>query len=160
MKNARKQSLHVSLDLHEYNSMGQDPSANKEKFLTAWRQISARYQDAPESILFEILNEPSGELNPALWNEYLAAALVIIREKNPTRIVIVGPAFHNSIAHLSELQVPEKDRNIIVTVHYYIPEDFTHQGAVWAEPKRELGVAWLGTKQEREVLDRDFDKAA
>jgi endoglucanase len=140
VKNAREQGLHISLDLHEYNAMGEDPTGNKEKFLAAWRQLSARYQDAPDSVLFELLNEPSGKLTPALWNECLAEALAIVRERNPTRTVIVGPAFWNSIAHLSELQLPENDRNLIVTVHYYIPMDFTHQGAAWAGRKDKLGV--------------------
>jgi endoglucanase len=160
VKNAREQGLRIGLDLHEYNALGDGPDANKEKFLAAWRQLSARYQDQPEGVLFEILNEPYGKLTPALWNDYLAEALAIIREKNPTRTVIIGPAFWNSIAHLSELQLPDNDRNIIVTVHYYIPMDFTHQGAAWAGRKDKLGVDWLGTEKEREVLDRDFDKAA
>lgn len=81
VKNAREQGLRISLDLHEYNSMGEDPAANKEKFLAAWRQLSAHYQDQPETVLFEILNEPSRKLTPALWNGYLAEGLAIIREK-------------------------------------------------------------------------------
>jgi len=90
----------------------------------------------------------------------LAEGLAIIREKNPTRTVIVGPAFWNSIDHLAELELPAADRNLIVTVHYYTPMDFTHQGAAWADRKDKLGVEWLGTEEERGVLKRDFDKAA
>ena len=111
-------------------------------------------------MLFEVLNEPSRKLTPALWNEYLAEALAIIREKNPTRTVIVGPAFWNSIDHLAELELPAADRNLIVTVHYYTPMDFTHQGAAWADRKDKLGVEWLGTEAELGVIKRDFDKAA
>jgi endoglucanase len=160
VKNAKEQGLRMSLDLHEYNAMGEDPPGNKEKFLAAWRQLSMRYKDEPESVLFEILNEPSSKLTPELWNEYLAEALAIVREKNPTRTVIIGPAFWNSIAHLPELQLPDNDRNIIVTVHYYTPMDFTHQGAAWAGRKDKLGVDWLGTEKDLEVLNRDFDKAS
>jgi len=160
VREAQAQDLQVILDLHEYNSLGNDPAANKGKFLAFWRQLSAHCQNAPESVLFEVLNEPNHKLTPALWNEYLAEGLAIIREKNPTRAVIVGPAYWNSIDHLTELMLPAADRHLIVTVHYYTPMDFTHQGAAWAGRKDKLGVDWLGTEKELRVLNGDFDKAA
>ena len=97
VKNAHQQGLQVILDLHEFGNMGDDPAANKEKFLAFWRQLSAHYPKAPASVYFEVLNEPSRKMTAALWNEYLREALAIIREKNPTRTVIIGPAFWNSI---------------------------------------------------------------
>jgi endoglucanase len=145
MKHAQAQGLFVILDLHEFNALGNDPEGNKEKFLAFWRQISARYRDAPASVVFEILNEPSQKLTPTLWNGYLREALAIIRGKNPTRTVIVGPAFWNSVDHLPELELPDSDRNLIVTVHYYKPMEFTHQGASWTNQRDKLGVDWLGT---------------
>ena len=160
VREARAQDLRVILDLHEFNALGNDPVTNKVKFLAFWRQLSTHCQDAPESVLFEILNEPCRKLTPALWNEYLAEALAIIREKNPTRTVIVGPAFWNSIDHLAELQLPAADRHLIVTVHYYKPMDFTHQGAAWADRKDKLGVNWLGTEADLRAINEDFDKAS
>jgi endoglucanase len=160
VREAQAQDLRVILDLHEFTALGNDPEANKAKYLAFWRQLSAHCQKAPESVLFEVLNEPNKKLTPDLWNQYLAEGLAIIREKNPTRTVIVGPAFWNSIDHLSELELPASDRHLIVTVHYYTPMDFTHQGAAWANRKDKLGVEWLGTEDELGVLNRDFDKAA
>jgi endoglucanase len=160
IREAQAQELRVILDLHEFTSMGTDPATNKVKFLAFWRQLSRYCQGSPQSVLFEVLNEPSGKLTPALWNDYLAEALAIIREKNPTRTVIVGPAFWNSIDHLAELELPAADRNLIVTVHYYKPMDFTHQGAAWADRKDKLGVEWLGTEAELHAIKDDFDKAA
>jgi endoglucanase len=160
IREAQAQELRVILDLHEFTTMGGDPVTNKVKFLAFWRQLSRYCQGSPQSVLFEVLNEPSDKLNPALWNEYLAEALAIIRQKNPTRTVIVGPAFWNSIDHLAELELPAADRNLIVTVHYYTPMDFTHQGAPWAGRKDKLGIDWLGTEKELGVIKGDFDKAA
>jgi endoglucanase len=157
---AREQGLAVILDLHEYGAMGNDPEANKPKFLSFWRQLSVHCQNAPQSVLFEVLNEPSRKMTPELWNQYFREALAIIREKNPTRTVIVGPGFWNSIGHLHELDLPDKDRNLIVTVHYYTPMEFTHQGASWTDQKYKVGVDWLGNEQELAVMDKDFDKAA
>jgi endoglucanase len=158
--NAQRHGLKVLLDLHEYNAMGTDPAGNREKFLAAWRQLSAHYQGASADVLFEILNEPSGKLTPELWNEYLRAALAIIREKHPHRTVVVGPAFWNSIKSLEKLELPAEDRNLIVTVHYYLPMEFTHQGAAWANFKDKRDVPWLGTDAERQALAADFDRAA
>ena len=108
---------------------------NKEQFLAFWKQLAAHCQNAPDSVVFEILNEPNKKLTPALWNQYLREALAIIRETNPTRTVIVGPAFWNSVDHLEELELPADDRHLIVTVHYYKPMEFTHQGASWSRPQ-------------------------
>jgi endoglucanase len=160
VRQTQAQGLRVILDLHEYNSLGNDLVTNKVKFLAFWRQLSAHCQGAPESVVFEVLNEPCRKLTPGLWNEYLAEALAIIREKHPTRTVIVGPAFWNSIDHLAELELPATDRHLIVTVHYYKPMDFTHQGAAWADRKDKLGVNWLGTQEELRAINDDFDKAA
>jgi endoglucanase len=159
VKEASGQQLMVILDCHEYNAMGKDPAGNKEKFLTFWRELAAHCQNAPDNVLFEILNEPNKALTPQLWNEYLREALAIIREKNPARAVIVGPAFWNSVDHLGELELPENDRNLIVTVHYYKPMAFTHQGAAWAgEHKNKTGIDWLGTDKDLAAINKDFDK--
>ena len=139
--------------------MANNPERGKERFLAFWRQISARYQSAPDDVFFEVLNEPNGGLTPALWNDYFSEALAIIREKNLTRGVIVGPAFWNSIDHLAELKLPDQDRHLIVTVHYYTPMEFTHQGAAWVAAQRDkVGVDW-GTPEEVARIGRDFDKA-
>ena len=160
LREAQAQGLRVILDLHEFNALGNDPVTNKVKFLAFWRQLSDHCQGAPESVLFEVLNEPCRNLTPELWNEYLAEALALIRAKHPTRAIIVGPAFWNSIDHLAELELPAADRHLIVTVHYYRPMDFTHQGAAWADRKDKLGVNWLGTDEELRAINDDFDKAA
>lgn len=146
--------------MHEFNAIGDDPDANKERFFALWWQLSAHCRNAPASVMFEILNEPCKKLTPALWNEWLREALAVIREKNPTRTVIVGPAFWNSVDHVGELDLPAEDRHLIVTVHYYKPMAFTHQGAAWTNQRDKLGVDWAGTGAERQAIERDFDKVA
>jgi endoglucanase len=145
------------LDLHEFSAMAEDPIGLKLKLLAVWEQLSTRYQAANENVLFEILNEPNTKITPELWNDYLKEPLAIIRATNPTRTLVIGPAFWNGIDFLQELKLPEDDSNIIVTVHYYHPMEFTHQGAVWSSEHRDKsGICWLGLKEEMQCLQRDF----
>ncbi|MBL9128220.1 MAG: glycoside hydrolase family 5 protein [Verrucomicrobiales bacterium] len=156
--NATSRGLQVILDLHEFNAMGQNAvGENHDKFLAFWKQVSDRFRDAPSSVVFEILNEPNKALGPELWNAYLREALAIIRASNPTRNVVVGPAFWNSVDRLRELDLPADDRHLIVTVHYYKPMKFTHQGASWTPENTQLGIAW-GTDAERQAVRADFDR--
>ena len=93
----------------------------------------------------------------ATWNALHAEALALIRKTNPTRNVIIGPAFWNNVGWLDKLELPEDDRHIIVTVHYYLPMSFTHQGARWTpEYVNQTGVTW-GTPEDYATIDRDFD---
>ncbi|MCX8108630.1 MAG: glycoside hydrolase family 5 protein [Verrucomicrobiae bacterium] len=158
LNSATQESLMVILDLHEFNAVGNDPDGTKEQFMAFWKQLSDHCRNAPETVLFEILNEPCNKLTPELWNKWLADALAIIREKNPDRTVVIGPAFWNSVDHINELVLPETDRNIIVTVHYYKPMAFTHQGAAWTGQADKTGIEWKGTSEELAAIDVDFDK--
>jgi len=151
--------LSVVLDLHEFEAMGKAPLENRERFVAFWEQIAEQYSGAPDSVFFEILNEPFGELTPALWNTYLAEALRLIRVQHPTRAVIVGPGHWNGITHLAELQLPQDDRDLIVTVHYYSPMQFTHQGAAWSQFKDLSGIVWAGTAAEKAAIEADFAAA-
>jgi hypothetical protein len=157
VKGALDAGLAVVLDLHEFGAMAEDPAGRKEMLLAFWRQVAPRFKDAPDDVVFELLNEPHGKLTPELWNSYLEDALAVVRETNPTRAVIVGPGQWNGISALPKLELPAADRNLIVTVHYYAPMEFTHQGASWtAEWKDKTGVVWTGTDQERRRVELDF----
>jgi endoglucanase len=83
--NALQSDLMVILDLHEFGAMGNDPETNKAKFLAFWRQVSERLRDAPDRVLFEILNEPSRKLTAPLWNEYFREASVVRQTVRPAR---------------------------------------------------------------------------
>ncbi|MGO9240720.1 MAG: glycoside hydrolase family 5 protein [Bryobacteraceae bacterium] len=148
--------LNVILDQHNYNECGADAVPCILKLAAFWTQVSEHYRDAPAKVTFEILNEPNKQLTPELWNSLAGAMLAIIRKTNPTRNVIIGPANWNSIRSLDKLELPQNDRHIIVTVHYYLPMSFTHQGAAWAkEYTKFTGVTW-GTDEEKRRVDADF----
>ena len=59
------------------------------------------------------------------------------------------------------LRLPEDDRRLIATFHYYSPFHFTHQGAEWVEKSNEWkGQTWTGTPGQIKALKHDFAKAA
>ena len=138
--------LKVVLNNHHYDPFNENPVAEWDRALGLWQQIATRFQNRPDNMLvFEIMNEPHGLLNsqPELWNQFMADALNVIRQTNPTRKVMVGPVFWNSIRGLSTFS-PPKDNDLIATVHFYEPFLFTHQGATWIDPVPPIGVEWHG----------------
>ena len=154
-----KAGLQVILDEHDYESCAKDVAGCRLKLSAFWRQVAPHYKDAPAGVLFEILNEPNGAMNEA-WNDVLAENLSIIRASNPTRRVVIGPIKWNSMGELDNLKLPAADRNIVVTFHYYVPMEFTHQGAYWASEFTKLsGITW-GTSSDRDRLARDFAQVA
>jgi endoglucanase len=155
---ALKNGLYVIINIHHYEEIMREPEKHKERFLKLWEQISRHYQNYPESLYFELLNEPCSYLTSDLWNQYLKEAIKVIRKTNPIRKIIVGPTDWNSIYKLRELEIPD-DPNIIVTFHYYNPFQFTHQGAEWVNPSPPVGVKWLGTVIEKFIISGDLDMA-
>jgi len=154
-------NLMVILDLHEFTAMADNPEAKKEMFLSFWKQVAPRYKDKSGRLIFEVLNEPNQKLTIEMWNKFLVEAVNIIRESNPLRTLVIGPGNWNGIESLNTLQLPENDRNIIVTVHFYHPMAFTHQGAAWAgELKNLSGIKWTGTAAEKELVESRFKVAA
>jgi endoglucanase len=154
-------NLMVILDLHEYTAMADDPEAKKDLFLDFWEQLAPRYRDKPNNVIFELLNEPNQKLTPEMWNRFLAEAIKIIRESNPDRTLIIGPGNWNGIESLNTLKLPENDRNIIVTVHFYHPMRFTHQGASWTSEYKNLsGIKWTGTPEEKKEIESKLNVAA
>lgn len=151
--------LAVILDLHEFNAMGDDAVGRKPYFIAFWKQVSEHYKDAPESVVFEILNEPCRGVTADLWQEYYQQALAIIRKHNPERAVIIGPPNWNSVDKLDQFELPEEDRHIIVTVHYYKPMAFTHQGASWTPAYRDkTGIPWPRNGEDKQSVIDEFQK--
>lgn len=156
---ALKRDLKVVLNIHHYDALFENPQAQRERFLSIWEQIAEHYHDRPNDLIFEILNEPHGNLSPSLWNLYLERAIEVIRQSNPFRTVVIGTAPWGGIDGLKDLSIPENERNVIVTVHYYNPFQFTHQGASWAGEQADVwvGTTWTATERQKAALDRDFD---
>ncbi len=158
---ALSHDLAVVINIHHYDELMAHPEAQHDRFLALWRQIAEHYRGYDARLYFELLNEPHDRLDGALWNDYLADALAVVRESNPERWVIVGPGGWGHVSALRGLELPEDDPRLIATFHYYEPFHFTHQGAEWTEGSTAwLGTTWRGTESEVAAIQRDFDTAA
>jgi endoglucanase len=147
------------VNVHHYEELYQDPDGQEARFLALWRQIGTRYRNQPDRLFLELLNEPHGNLTSEHWQRLFPRALSVIRESNPNRVVIVGPGQWNNLYQLPKLHLPEQDRRLIATFHYYDPMKFTHQEAGWVPGSgRWKGTTWTGSAAESGKLHEDFSR--
>jgi endoglucanase len=144
VSNALANKLAVIINIHNFEALVEDPPAQTEKFLTIWRQVAAHYAGSPETLAFDLFNEPHDTATARLMNPIYAAAIAEIRKTNPHRTLMVEPGNWAQIEELKNLVLPPDD-NVIVAVHLYEPYYFTHQGASWSGPDaRMTGIQFPG----------------
>lgn len=157
---ALSRRLNVVLNIHHYDELFKDPQGQEARFLAMWQQIAARYAGYPDTLYFEIANEPH-DISASTWNALQAKAIRTIRDTNPARWLIVTPIDWSSHRRLPDLELPAEDQRLIVTFHYYLPFEFTHQGAEWvAGTDKWLGRKWTANTSERQSVLFDLDRAA
>ena len=130
-------NLAVVVDMHAYDDLAADVAAQRDRFVALWTQIAARYQSRPDTVAFELLNEPNSQLDTT-WNDVMLPAIRAIRATNPRRLLIVDSVFWADPTKLSTLTLPD-DANIMASIHLYEPKLFTFQGQDW------MGPAYLTT---------------
>ena len=139
---ALARGMRIVIDMHHYRQLdgdALDPQERSvdagildERFVAMWQQIATHFKSRPETVLYELYNEPHGALTAAHWNALLQQALAAVRAIDTVHYIVIGPSQWNSASQLSALVLPPDDRRLIVTVHNYEPFSFTHQGAEWA----------------------------
>ena len=151
--------LTVILDLHHFDALMESPTAEEARYLAIWEQLASRYQSLPETVYFELLNEPHGALDGETWNRLVEQCVHLIRQTNPTRTIIIGGLDYSTIETLEELALPD-DPHLTATFHYYEPFEFTHQGAPWVSGSENwLGTHWTGTPEEAKTIEQAFNRA-
>lgn len=148
---ALAEKLYVVINMHHHDEIFTDPDKVKPRFLSQWAQIAAYFKDYDERLVFEVMNEPNGGLDANKWNLFFADALNEIRKVSKTRSVLIGTSSWGGLGGVAALKIPN-DAHLILTIHYYDPFNFTHQGAEWVSGDSNK---WLGTKWENTNLERD-----
>jgi endoglucanase len=143
--NALSRGFHVLLNIHHFDEFTTDPKANTPKFRAIWKQLAEHYASASGALAFELLNEPKDAATTKILNPIYAETIRLIRQNNPHRRIFVGPGRWNSLDEVAKLELPEGEKELIVTVHCYDPFLFTHQGASWSMPETATtGVRYPG----------------
>lgn len=156
---ALRENLQVIINVHHYDEINTDPTPHIRRLKAIWTQLSVHYRDAPDGVIFEVLNEPYGEMTVELTDQVNNQVLAIIRATNSDRWVILGSSQWGALEAWVTSNPPRDDPRVMGTFHYYAPYEFTHQGAAWIEnPPRYKGL-W-GSPAHRAELARDLETAA
>lgn len=126
--------LHI-LRSHHFNA-NEKPLWTKpeeqDKFIALWKDLSAAVHEWPNEMLaYEFMNEPVAD-DPEQWNILLARVADSIRSWEPERVLVIGSNRWQSASTFDKLRVPENDKNIILSFHFYEPFHLTHYQAGWS----------------------------
>ena len=130
---------------------------SQEDLLNLWRQLSAFLKDRScDWVAYEFMNEPVAPEHEQ-WNKLVAKVHKALRALEPQRTLVVGSNMWQGHETMKYLKVPEGDKNIVLSFHYYNPMLLTHYGAWWSP----LCAAYKGKIHYPGVLvsKEDFDAA-
>lgn len=130
---SRGLGLHVIIDNHHgWESLGNSNYLDVIPRMGAmWRQLAQRYRHLhPDSLFFEIINEPSYFLADQPFVDFMQAMIDTIRQQTANHTIIVSVPWASSQVGFDYI-TPFADTNLIYTFHFYTPLNFTHQGATW-----------------------------
>ena len=139
-----KRNVKVIVDLHilrshHFNNINDegamtlwvDPKA-QERFLDMWTQLSAVLKKYPnDMVAYELMNEPVAPSHDD-WNRLIKKAMTHIRALEPERIIFWGSNMWQFASNMPFLELPENDKNIVLSFHTYEPLMITHYKAYWS----------------------------
>lgn len=125
-----KRKMHVIINAHHESWIKENYSNDiyKARFDSIWSQISEYFKDKPDSMMFEILNEPHDKITNDQNNELNARILQIIRKSNPSRIVMFSGKGWANVDDMINAELPADDY-IMCYYHSYDPWTFAGLGS-------------------------------
>jgi endoglucanase len=140
---AARQGLAVVLTLHGYYELEADVAGHRPRLLGLWSQLSEHYRERPDTLAFELFNEPPQAME-STWNGLAAELIGVVRQTNPRRLLVIDSTSWADTTTLGSLQLPD-DANLVVAVHPYEPKLFSFQGKTWGDPSWQTpGVIFPG----------------
>ena len=83
-----------------------------------------------DSVAYEFLNEPKAPTCQQ-WNELIGEFIDRIRKEEPDRYLVIGSNWWNSPGTIDSLSIPENEKKVILSFHFYTPALITHYRAPW-----------------------------
>lgn len=159
-----KHGLRVIVDMHilrahyfnsKNNPLFTDPAAGR-RFIEVWQALSGELHKYPlTKVAYELMNEPVAD-NDADWNKVYLPVYRAIRALEPNRVIVIGSNRWQAFDKVKYLELPEGDKNIIVSFHYYNPFALTHYRTSWTDMKDYKGpVHYPGTPMRADELQAE-----
>lgn len=131
-------------------------AADLAKFYAIWEQISNRFKNYSDDLVFEVINEPYFHISEVDMNEINSEVISIVRAsggKNTTRKIIITGGTKNSYEAITTIgsQIINNDDYLIATYHYYRPFQFTK-----SSDYRFNDNIW-GSNTDKNTVDNEFD---
>ncbi len=103
----------------------------QQGLIDMWYQLSDVLKGySNDSVAYEFMNEPVAD-DHEQWNQLIAKVHKALREREPQRTLVIGSNRWQGYETMKYLKVPEGDKNIVLSFHYYNPMILTHYGAWW-----------------------------
>lgn len=165
---ARKHKIRAIVDLHvirshNFNAVNEGLTNSlftseeaQQQLIGMWYQLSdALKRYSVDWVAYEFMNEPVADEHEQ-WNAIIAKVHKALREREPRRTLVIGSNRWQGHETFKYLRVPENDKNIILSFHYYNPMIVTHRGASWTPAGLYRGpISYPG----RLISQADYDAA-
>ena len=103
----------------------------QQDLINLWYQLSEALKGySNDSVAYEFMNEPVAPEHEQ-WNQLVAKVHAALRKVEPKRTLVIGSNLWQGYQTIKYLRVPENDKNIVLSFHYYNPMILTHYGAWW-----------------------------
>ena len=103
----------------------------QQDLINLWYQLSEALKGySNDSVAYEFMNEPVAPEHEQ-WNQLVAKVHAALRKVEPKRTLVIGSNLWQGYQTIKYLRVPENDKNIVLSFHYYNPMLLTQYGAWW-----------------------------
>jgi len=165
-----KYGIKVIIDLHAGPANAQDEllsnrlsweKESQDLLVEVWEEIGKRYRNNPVVWGYDILNEPREEdyvWRPDGgddWNHLALRVASALRKVDPVKPIIIEPAMWGGPKGLKNFK-PVNVPNVIYSIHFYAPSEFTHQGIGNRPSGKSYPGAYGKTKWNKEHMRQEL----